>query len=120
MTKSEEAPFAFEGLDRTIHEKARLGILTSLLGHAKGLAFSDLRRLCGLTDGNLGRHLEVLEQAGLVEISKTFERNRPLTTCRLTSSGQKRLLEYLDVLEGIVRAAEKRAKRPASTKRATA
>ena len=62
-----EAPFAYEGLDRVIHERARLGVLTSLIGHPKGLVFGDLRRLCGLTDGNLSRHLHVLQEAGLVE-----------------------------------------------------
>ena len=65
------APFAYDGLDRVIHEKARLGVLASLAAHRKGLAFGDLRRLCGLTDGNLSRHLQVLHEAGLVEINVT-------------------------------------------------
>ena len=47
------APFSYDGLDRVIHEKARLGLLTSLMAHPKGLAFADLKQLCGLTDGNL-------------------------------------------------------------------
>jgi hypothetical protein len=59
MSKTESAPFSYDGLDRVIHEKARLGLLTSLMAHPKGLAFADLKQLCGLTDGNLSRHLQV-------------------------------------------------------------
>lgn len=104
MSKPETtAPFAYDGLDRVIHEKARLGVLTSLIGHPKGLAFGDLKQLCGLTDGNLSRHLQVLEEAGLVAITKGYERNRPLTTCRLTAAGRRRFLDYLAVLEKVVR-----------------
>lgn len=108
MTKT-EAPFAFEGLDRVMHEKARLGVLSSLIAHPKGLAFADLKSLCGLTDGNLSRHLQVLQEAGLVEISKSFENNRPQTTCKLTRSGRKRFLEYLALLEQVVRDAARTA-----------
>ena len=57
-TDGNAAPFSYDGLDRVIHEKARLGLLTSLMAHPKGLAFADLKQLCGLTDGNLSRHLE--------------------------------------------------------------
>ena len=106
MAKTEtEAPFAYEGLDRVIHEKARLGILTSLMAHPKGLAFADLKQLCGLTDGNLSRHLQVLEEAKLVDVSKTFEGRRPLTTCRLTRRGRQRFVDYIAVLERVVREA---------------
>ena len=74
MTKIDAmAPFAFDGLDRVMHEKARLGLLSSLVAHPKGLAFSDLKQLCGLTDGNLNRHLQVLQEAGLVEIQKILK-----------------------------------------------
>ena len=113
MTKSErnDAPFAYGGLDRVIHEKARLGLMTSLMVHPKGLAFADLRQLCGLTDGNLSRHLQVLQEAGLVEVTKGYEGNRPHTSCRLTKSGRRRFLEYLAVLEGLVRDASKAADR---------
>lgn len=104
-----EAPFAFEGLDRVMHEKARLGVLSSLIAHPKGLAFADLKALCGLTDGNLSRHLQTLQEAGLIDISKSFENNRPQTTIKLTKSGRKRFLEYLAVLEQVVRDAAKTA-----------
>src|SRR6478735_7717474 len=103
MSKTDSAPFSYEGLDRVIHEKARLGLLTSLMAHPKGLAFADLKQLCGLTDGNLSRHLAVLQEAGLVEIAKGYEGNRPHTTCRLTASGRRRFLDYLAVLERVVR-----------------
>src|ERR1700761_3610904 len=103
------APFAYEGLDRVIHEKARLGLLTSLMAHPKGLAFADLKQLCALTDGNLSRHLQVLQEAGLVEVIKGYEGNRPHTTCRLTRIGRRRFLEYLAVLERLVRDAAKAA-----------
>jgi DNA-binding HxlR family transcriptional regulator len=105
------APFAYEGLDRVIHEKARLGLLTSLMTHPKGLAFADLKQLCGLTDGNLSRHLQVLQEAGLVEVTKGYEGNRPHTTCRLTKAGRRRFLDYLAVLERLVLDAGKAAGR---------
>jgi DNA-binding transcriptional ArsR family regulator len=103
MPADEKAPFSYEGLDRLIHEKARLGIMTSLAGHPKGLSFADLKRLCGLTDGNLSRHLQVLEEGGFVRIDKGYEGKRPLTTCRLTPVGKERFLDYLAVLERVVR-----------------
>jgi DNA-binding MarR family transcriptional regulator len=101
--------FAYEGLDRVIHERARLGVLTSLIGHRKGLLFGDLKQLCGLTDGNLSRHLQVLQEAGLVEIAKGFEHNRPQTICRITAAGRARYLDYLAVLEQVVRDAAEAA-----------
>ena len=78
-------------------------MLTSLVVHPKGLLFGDLKQLCGLTDGNLSRHLAVLQDAGLVDISKGFEHNRPQTACRITQEGRKRYLNYLAVLEQVVR-----------------
>jgi DNA-binding MarR family transcriptional regulator len=111
MTTNDRGParFSYEGLDRVIHEKARLGLLTSLVAHPKGLAFADLKTLCGLTDGNLSRHLQVLEEAGLVKITKGYEGKRPLTTCRLTASGRRRFLDYLEILERVVRDAAEAA-----------
>jgi DNA-binding MarR family transcriptional regulator len=94
--------FAYDGLERIIHEKARLGILTSLVAHPKGLLFNDLKELCSLTDGNLSRHLQVLHEAGLVEVWKGTRKNRPQTLCRLTDEGRRRFLEYITVLENVV------------------
>ena len=101
--RSGEGRFAYEGLDRVIHERARLSVLTSLMTNPKGLTFNDLKQLCSLTDGNLSRHLRVLEEADMVEIVKGVDRNRPLTVCRITPSGRKRYLEYLETLEQVVR-----------------
>jgi DNA-binding HxlR family transcriptional regulator len=107
---SGEGRFAYEGLDRVIHERARLSVLTSLITNAKGLAFNDLKQLCALTDGNLSRHLKVLEQAKMVEIVKGHDHNRPQTICRITPSGRIRYLEYLSTLEQVVRDAAKVSK----------
>jgi DNA-binding HxlR family transcriptional regulator len=94
--------FAYEGLERVIHEKARLSIVTSLATHPQGLLFNDLKELCALTDGNLSRHLQVLHDAGVVEVWKGFQHNRPQTLCRLTEDGRRRFLEYVSVLESVV------------------
>jgi DNA-binding MarR family transcriptional regulator len=109
-SKDETGRFAYDGLDRVIHEKARLSILTSLVTHPKGLLFGDLKQLCGLTDGNLSRHLQVLEEAGLVAIAKGYDHKRPQTVCRVTPSGRQRYLDYLKVLEQVVRDAARAAK----------
>ena len=108
--------FAYEGLERVIHEKARLSIMTSLAAHPTGLLFNDLKDLCALTDGNLSRHLQVLHDAGLVEVHKGFENNRPQTMCRLTDPGRKRFVEYINVLESVIADAAAAA-RPASAKK---
>src|SRR3984885_14973751 len=95
--------FAYEGLDRVIHERARLSVLTSLVTNPKGLAFGDLKQLCGLTDGNLNRHLRVLEKGKMVDIAKKHDGSRPQTVCRITPSGRARYLEYLSTLEQVIR-----------------
>jgi DNA-binding MarR family transcriptional regulator len=104
---SNEGRFAYEGLDRVIHERARLSVLTSLATNPKGLTFGDLKQLCALTDGNLNRHLRVLERAKLVVTVKEQDGNRPLTICRITAQGRKRFMEYLSTLEQVVRDAAK-------------
>ena len=95
--------YAYGGLDRVLHEKARLGILTALVARPDGVAFTELARLCTLTDGNLSRHLDVLAEAGLVEVQKGYDRRRPLTTCKLTALGRRRFREYLGQLEQVLR-----------------
>jgi DNA-binding transcriptional ArsR family regulator len=113
--KSEQSGrFAYDGLDRVIHEKARLGVLTSLVAHPNGLAFGDLKQMCGLTDGNLSRHLQVLEEARLIAIAKGYDQNRPQTVCRITAQGRQRYLGYLKVLEQVVRDAANAGKSAAS------
>jgi DNA-binding transcriptional ArsR family regulator len=100
--------FAYEGIDRVMHEKARLSVLVSLLTYARGLTFGELKAFCTLTDGNLSRHLDVLSEAGIVEISKGFERRRPLTFCRLSSGGRRRFAAYLEELARVVEDARAR------------
>ena len=104
--------FSYDGLERVIHEKARLGILTSLVSHPRGLLFNDLKELCALTDGNLSRHLQILHEAGLVEVWKGVKGNRPQTLCRFTDEGRKRFLDYITVLENVV--ADALATKPAA------
>jgi DNA-binding MarR family transcriptional regulator len=94
--------FAYDGLERVMHEKARLGILTSLVAHPDGLLFNDLKDLCSLTDGNLSRHLQMLQDAQLVEVWKGVRKNRPQTLVRLTDAGRKRFMDYISVLESVV------------------
>ncbi len=94
--------FSYQGLDRVMHEKARLGILASLAANAEGVLFNDLKQLCSLTDGNLSRHLGVLSEAGLVEIWKGSTGSRPQTMYRLTTVGRERFAEYISVLEKVV------------------
>ena len=106
----ESGKFAYSGLDRVIHERARLGIMTSLVARPDGLAFTDLKDLCDLTDGNLNRHLDVLHEAGLVEILKEHGRGRPKTVCRVTAAGRAQFLEYLAELERVVAEAAAAAK----------
>lgn len=94
--------YAYAGLDRVLHERARLGIVTSLAAHPRGLTFNDLKVLCDLSDGNLSRHLAVLQETGLVQITKGVHRQRPQTLCRLTAAGRARFAEYLNELEQVV------------------
>ena len=94
--------FAYKGLDRVIHERARLGVLTSLLAHPRGLVFAHLKQLCGLTDGNLSRHLLVLEDARLIDTTKRITLGRSQTVCRITPEGRRRFLAYLGVLEQVL------------------
>ena len=100
----EETPgrFAYAGLDRLFHERARLSILSSLVAHGEGVSFNDLKHLCQLTDGNLSRHLQMLVEAELIEIQKGSHHKRPLTLVRLTSMGRQRFLDYIACLENVV------------------
>jgi hypothetical protein len=103
--------FAYEGLDRLIHERARLAILSSLAANEQGLSFNDLKDLCNLTDGNLSRQLQMLKEASFLEIEKGTSGNRPLTVCRLTRTGRKRFLDYVAELEKVVFNATEGARR---------
>jgi DNA-binding MarR family transcriptional regulator len=112
--------YAYEGLDRVLHEKARLGIMTSLMARPDGVRFLELKRLCALTDGNLSRHLAVLRQAALIEIWKGSTDHRPQTVCRTTPEGRRRFAEYLKELERVVKDGLPHARRPGRTAAAAA
>jgi len=117
-SKSDEVPesgrFAYQGLERSMHEKARLGILTSLLTNRDGVSFNDLKQLCDLTDGNLSRHLEVLEDEGLIAQKKQTGAGRSTTVCYLSATGRKRFLEYLEELQRVIADAAEGAELPSA------
>jgi DNA-binding MarR family transcriptional regulator len=95
-------PEPFLQLDRVIHEKGRLAIM-SMLAASPELSFTELRDALGMTDGNLTTHIRTLQQAGYVAVTKSFENKRPLTTCALTPGGRKAFQAHVDLLEQIVR-----------------
>ena len=88
-------------LDDTVHQRVRLGVLT-VLSEAKRADFSYLRDALGLTDGNLSRHLQVLEQVGLVKVEKGFEGRRPRTWVSATARGRKALEEEIVALRELI------------------
>ncbi len=95
-------PEPFLQLDRLIHEKGRLAIM-SMLAAAPELSFTELRDALGMTDGNLTTHIRVLQQEGYLSVAKSYQNNRPLTTCSLTPAGRSAFAEYINLLEKIVR-----------------
>ncbi|MFN3407808.1 MAG: winged helix-turn-helix domain-containing protein [Limisphaerales bacterium] len=94
-------PEPFLQLDRVIHEKGRLAIL-SLLAASPELAFTELRDTLRMTDGNLTTHIRTLQEAGYVAVAKSYHNHRPLTTCSLTAAGRKAFADYISLLEQIV------------------
>lgn len=92
----------FLQLDRVIHEKGRLAIM-SMLAASTELSFTEMRDTLGMTDGNLTTHIKALQQEGYVSVSKSYQNRRPLTTCSLTTAGRKAFAEYINLLEKIVR-----------------
>jgi DNA-binding MarR family transcriptional regulator len=94
--------FSYEGLQRLFHEKARLGLMTSLVAASEGLVFGELKRLCALSDGNLNRHLKVLEEAGYVARVKLGAGRGARTTVTATARGKRAFAEYLDELERVL------------------
>jgi len=94
-------PEAFLQLDRVIHEKGRLAIM-SMLAASPRLSFTEMRDTLHMTDGNLTTHIRTLQEAGYVSVTKSFQNNRPLTTCSLTASGKKAFTNYINLLEKIV------------------
>ncbi len=97
-------PEPFLNLDRVIHEKGRLAIM-SLLGATPSLSFTEIRDTLKMTDGNLSVHLKTLQEAGYIAVTKSFQQHKPLTTLALTPEGQKAFTNYIDLLEDILRQA---------------
>jgi DNA-binding MarR family transcriptional regulator len=95
-------PETFLQLDRVIHEKGRLAIL-SMLAASPELSFTELRDALAMTDGNVTTHIRTLQQAGYLSVTKSFQNNRPLTTCSLTHAGRKAFASYINLLEQIIR-----------------
>ena len=97
---------ATNALERIFHEPNRLAIMSTLCAADEGLAFTDLRDACGLTDGNLNRHLKVLEAAGVIRIRKVFVEAKPRTTVALSKKGLSRFSDYLEALNDVLSAAQ--------------
>jgi DNA-binding transcriptional ArsR family regulator len=103
MAVPEPAPQAALDLDRLIHERMRLGIVSALAVNDH-LSFNELKRLLKTTDGNLSVHARKLEDAGYIACQKYFEGRLPKTDFRLTAPGRKALERYLDHMEAIIQA----------------
>jgi len=95
-------PEPFLKLDRVIHEKGRMAIMSLLAANAD-LSFTEIRATLGMTDGNLSVHLRTLQEAGYIALTKSFQDRKPLTTCSLTAAGRKAFSNYIDLLAEIVR-----------------
>ena len=103
-------------LEKLFHEPNRLNLMAELCGADGALSFRELKESCELTDGNLSRHLATLEQAGAVNISKTFSDNKPLTTAKPTQKGRRQFLAYLDSLESVLEKAQSKVSERGSAK----
>jgi len=94
-------PEPFLNLDRVIHEKGRLAIM-SLLAASPELSFTELRDTLNMTDGNVTTHIRTLQEAGYISVAKSYQNNRPHTACTLTAAGRKAFAAYINLLEDIV------------------
>ena len=105
--EGEAAAATAPDLDRVIHERLRLGIVSALAVN-DSLTFTDLKRIMNTTDGNLSVHARRLEEAGYVAVKKSFEGRVPRTEYRLTAEGRRALERYLDHMEALIRATRER------------
>ncbi len=106
-TVRSQAAVRAEDLDRLIHERLRLGIVSALAVNSS-LSFSDLKKLMRTTDGNLSVHARKLEEAEYIACTKSFEGRMPKTQYRLTATGRKALERYLDHMEALISATRER------------
>ncbi len=106
--KAAAKPNPYAELERVFHEPGRLAVMSALGGAPAGLVFTNLKEECRLTDGNLNRHLKVLQDAGAVRLEKEFVGLKPRTTVFLSDQGRESFLRYLEALEQVLRQAEKK------------
>jgi predicted ArsR family transcriptional regulator len=108
---------ALDDIDRVFHEKARLGIMTTIIGSPDGMNFIELKELCDLTDGNLNRHLKVLVDTGVLSVKKTGQGRNTNSLYRLTAKGRRAFQRYLSALETILNAAKNSSSQSAAKTR---
>lgn len=102
MKTTNETDNPYDALEKIFHEPNRLAIMSAICAADDGMTFNELKEACTLTDGNLNRHLKVLEEAGAVKIRKTFVENKPRTTVQITKTGLDRFNEYLSALSEVL------------------
>lgn len=103
----EDTDSPYDALEKIFHEPNRLAIMSALCAADNGLSFNDLKAECGLTDGNLNRHLKVLEDAGSIRIEKAFIDAKPRTTVFLSKKGLESFSSYLDALSEVLKKAKR-------------
>ncbi|MBN2704535.1 MAG: transcriptional regulator [Pontiellaceae bacterium] len=108
----------FQALEKIFHEPNRLAIMSALCAASNGLTFSELKEECGLTDGNLNRHLKVLKESNVVKVKKEFVADKPRTTAFITAKGLDRFSEYLEALSDVMK--QTRAALPKQSKASSA
>ena len=101
-----DANNVYDALERIFHEPNRLAIMSALCATRTGLTFNDLKEVCRLTDGNLNRHLKVLEEAGAVRVQKAFVEAKPRTTIVISVTGLERFSQYLEALSEVLKKAK--------------
>jgi DNA-binding MarR family transcriptional regulator len=97
----------YDALEKIFHEPNRLAIMSTLCASDQALSFTELKEECNLTDGNLNRHLKVLEEAGPVKIAKAFVDDKPRTTISISKKGLNRFNEYLSALNEVLKKAKR-------------
>jgi DNA-binding transcriptional ArsR family regulator len=104
MKQPESLPI--DALERVFHEPNRLAILSTLCAADDAISFTELRDTCGLTDGNLNRHLKALEDDGIISVKKSFIDRKPRTTITITHRGLNRFQTYIDALRSALKHAQ--------------
>lgn len=114
----QDADNPYEALEKIFHEPNRLAIMSALCAADNGLSFNELKTECGLTDGNLNRHLKALEEASAIRIEKAFVDTKPRTTVFLSKKGLESFSAYLEALSEVLKKARKAL--PAEQRKAAA